>query len=389
MFCLQVRRTTTIALALAAVMTVLASTTILAQNSAIDTRTSDILAQSDDLGSKGQWVDAVQMLIDAKSQANVDASQIDNRIERFVSTGLPTSMPPDMFATLPVDVGHVASERGVDLGLTAVVKPFVPSTAAEPQHGTSYQRLCYVYRAGPQGLMPLFCRVHYAGDDDADLALRIGRLLLYGRHILRARTERDPFNVDTEPIDVWLCRTGPSGGEQWRNNIYFYDLDIDRSSVEWIREVLHEYGHLAVPPVGGFTAPEYWANGYLGERLLVRWIQRTPGGPEVVSKIWGDFSGAQNFDRILIDPPIALYKKIGKNAHWEGRTDELGMRYFIGQVLTFDDTFGSAALGKAFGRLPRFHETRPVDVAEAMDEVAHPPTATALDNARYPHRTSR
>lgn len=39
------------------------------------------------------------------------------------------------------------------------------------------------------------------------------------------------------------------------------------------REVAHEYGHAVLPPVGGFRQPEDWANGYLGERLFLRWLR--------------------------------------------------------------------------------------------------------------------
>jgi hypothetical protein len=165
---------------------------------------------------------------------------------------------------------------------------------------------------------------------------------------------------------VWLCAGGHSGGEQWRSNLYLYDLDTPRSSIEWVREIVHEYSHLALPAIGGYSAPEYWANGYLGERLLVRWLMRAPRGPAQVEAVWGDFSGAANFSRLLLAPPLALYKKIGPNPSWLARKDEAGMRYLIGQALTFDDKWGSARLGLAFTRLPHFETATARDFADAL-----------------------
>ena len=87
-----------------------------------------------------------------------------------------------------------------------------------------------------------------------------------------------------------------------------------------------------------------------------------------MSALWGDFSGAQNFDRLLIAPPLALYKKIGPSPIWLARRDELGMRYLIGQALTFDDKYGAVRLGDAFRRLPHLEEATAKDFAAALSE---------------------
>ena len=166
-------------------------------------------------------------------------------------------------------------------------KAYLPTPAAEPQHGWMFSRVAYVYvPATAGGANRLLCRLHYTQDSDADLAARMGGLLALAHRTLTERTGREAVN-GTSPFDVWLCRQGQTGGEQWRSNIYFYDLGTPRSSIEWIREIVHEYGHLALPAIGGYTDPEYWANGYYGERLITRWIARAPGGAG-----WSRQSGA-------------------------------------------------------------------------------------------------
>jgi len=331
------------------------------------TAADSVVTRAENLQKSGLTVDALRTLVDAAVSSPSDA-HIESEIERIVSSGLPSTMPRDLFPGLPVNITDIPG----NLGAAVVVRPFVASDAREPQHNDPYTRLCYIYRpchVDGDTKVQVFCRVHYTEDDDADLALRTGRLLLLGRHALMAQTHRPPFNDDDTPIDVWLCRNGDAGGEQWRNNLYFYDLDTRRSSIEWIREILHEYSHLALPAVGGFSAPEYWANGYLGERLLVRWIQRLADGPALVAAVWGDFSGAQNFDKLLITPALALYSKVGPNKSWQSRTDAKGMQYFIGQMLTIDDKYGSVALGSILSELPRHREAHPADVIVALKEV--------------------
>lgn len=85
-------------------------------------------------------------------------------------------------------------------------------------------------------------------------------------------------------VDVYLCWGGKAGGEQLFdvdkqggdkqvNTIYFYDLSSFTKPMEMAREVAHEYGHAALPAVGGFKEPEDWANGYLGEKVFLSWMR--------------------------------------------------------------------------------------------------------------------
>ena len=290
------------------------------------------------------------------------SKSVTQALEASVSAGLPPQINPEWLPDLPVTV----SSLPYGLGTLVVPKAYLPTEAAEPQHGWKFAKVCYLYLPGSES-SSLLCTVHYPSPSDAPLAGRIARLLALAHQTLVQKTGQEAAN-GTAPFDVWLCTGGQSGGEQWRSNLYLYDLETPRSSIEWIREVVHEYSHLALPAIGGYDAPEYWANGYLGERLIIRWLQRLPNGPAEVTALWGDFSGAPNFDRLLIAPPLALYKKIGPSPIWLARRDELGMRYLIGQALTFDDKYGSERLGEAFSRLPRFHEADAKDFAAALSQ---------------------
>jgi len=298
----------------------------------------------------------------AAHQAEPNSRQAAQRLEDSVSAGLPSRLPNDWLPALPVEITLLP----YDLGTLMVPRDYLPTHAAEPQHGWKFAKVAYVYLPGPQNSQ-LFCAVHYPMTTDGALAARVARLLALAHQTLTLKTGQEAVN-GTAPFDVWLCRGGQTGGEQWKTNLYLYDIDTPRSSIEWIREVVHEYSHLALPAIGGYDAPEYWANGYLGERLIVRWLMRESDGLARVEAVWGDFSGAANFDRLLLAPALAQYRKIGPSPAWLGRKDDTGMRYLIGQALTFDDKYGAQRLGEAFVRLPRFHEATAKDFAAALTE---------------------
>ncbi|WP_119325176.1 hypothetical protein [Capsulimonas corticalis] len=335
----------------------------------------ELLEHSDQAKFQGNPEDALDYAA-AAHKMRPDGLKATQAVEQRIQDGLPDTVSPETLAAIPV----ATSAIGGGLGTVASVSAYLPCKAQEPQHDWTFDHETYIYlkpATGSDGELKLFCRVHYTVPGDTRLAERMGSLLAIAHHAWAQKTGAPTANADA-PFNVWLCRGGQSGGEQWRDNLYLYDLDAPRSSIEWIREIIHEYSHLAVPAIGGYTDPEYWANGYLGERLIVRWIQRTPGMPALVESAWGDFSGAANFDKLLIDPAIALYKKNGRSKTWLDRRDELGMRYFIGQMLTVDDKYGARTLAAAFGRLPRFREARASDMADALAEVvpAQPPVRT-------------
>ncbi len=230
------------------------------------------------------------------------------------------------------------------------------STLSDPENQWPFPALVAAYTpgAGDPTKSVLVCSVHYQIQDDQEFAGRVGRLLVLLRSALMRRTGQVP--ALESPFNVWLARgdaTTP-GGEQWRNNVYLYDVGDGRSSIEWIREIAHEYGHLAIPPVGGdYTSPEAWANGYIGERLMVRWLADPDlAGAGAVEQDWGrTFSGYPNFKRILIDPALQTFEQHGLSRSMLARRDETGMRYVIGLLLYIDQAKGGEALGSLLWNL--------------------------------------
>jgi hypothetical protein len=60
-------------------------------------------------------------------------------------------------------------------------------------------------------------------------------------------------------------------------DIFFFKTTQARPEWEWLREIAHEYGHVALAPTAGFSPPlEPFSNGDLGESLAMMWTASAP-----------------------------------------------------------------------------------------------------------------
>jgi len=171
-------------------------------------------------------------------------------------------------------------------------------------------------------------------------------------------------------IDVFLCWGGKPGGEQLfdkiqpdpatkkpgeslapipLNTIYIYDLNSFTEPVEMAREVAHEYGHAVLASIGGYKEPEVWANGYLGERLFLRWFRdRMKAGTLTPDDAMGadaaslDKWVAKNVDPLVtaaaIHQPTEAYLKDSSAA---------GMNKYIGLALYADTILPDLVFGRS------------------------------------------
>ncbi|OIO95466.1 MAG: hypothetical protein AUJ92_07955 [Armatimonadetes bacterium CG2_30_59_28] len=110
----------------------------------------------------------------------------------------------------------------------------------------------------------------------AALSEMICRMALQVNAVVRDNMGANP--PPAEPvINIWLCEEGEVGARQpidIPGHIYFYDITHHRPWVEWLRQLVHEYGHLVLPAIGGFTsATEPIADGEMGERLFMPWVR--------------------------------------------------------------------------------------------------------------------
>lgn len=117
----------------------------------------------------------------------------------------------------------------------------------------------------------------------------VARLLarLYDFNYSALRLDHSP-EYGRQRIDVYLCPQGQAGGQQMFtddpdtsegsgpnkvNVFYIFDVETLDDKVEALRELAHEYGHATLPPVKVKQGREDWANGDVGERVYLPWLQ--------------------------------------------------------------------------------------------------------------------
>lgn len=169
------------------------------------------------------------------------------------------------------------------------------------------------------------------------------------------------IDVNRRLVDVYLCDKGAPGGEQLFdtdteadrqvkvNTIYIYDLASLTDNLEKAREVAHEYGHAVLPAIGGFKKPEYWANGYLGEKLYLRWLRNALLDGKLKPE---DAMGAtlEELDQFCVQSVNPLVKAGGKRAPSDPlfKSDSFAaMAAFEGVVLWADTIMPHKMLGRS------------------------------------------
>jgi hypothetical protein len=225
------------------------------------------------------------------------------------------------------------------------------STIFEERHGGSYDQAAFVYAPLPRHprLLTQVVAVHYRSADTllAQKVLRlIGRLL---------RLHRENFGRDTAfpqaatTAGIWLNAPAPpqdrdAGGETWTHHVYLFQTATPRTPLEWVRTIVHEWGHLTLPAARGFSDPERDASGYLGERLYFKWLSEDAenDGDDFVSR-----KDLELYYHRQIAPLIADYHLSGPASPLLRRTNTEAMDYYIGGILAADDAFGSTAVGRA------------------------------------------
>lgn len=193
---------------------------------------------------------------------------------------------------------------------------------------------------------------------EADLAPLATRMLLrlWEYNIDRLRLDHSPAYF-LQLVDVYLCNEGEPGGEhlfgedqtnldEWgkprkSNMIYIYDLETFVSLPEMAREVAHEYGHATLPPVGGFSSPEYWANGELGERLYLTWMLRElkKGTLKPIDCMGADMKGLETYAAVNVTPLIESVAVRGIDKEQWKPMNRATMELYLGAMLLAERIF--------------------------------------------------
>ena len=266
------------------------------------------------------------------------------------------TLPPAELETGQLKALDAEQEKleGAFPGLLLTVRTHDP--IFDSRYNQPYRATCCAYTArlpsgGSNGYSRRFV-VHVPDAEALPTAKRVARLLVLLQGEVQSHLRVDhPGRYQT--VSVWLTRRVERGlspdtaGEQFKDQIYLYDLFANRRAIEWGREIAHEYGHFAlVPGAIGFTSPEDDSNGILGERLFLKWL-------------WADLhsghlaaAAAPFLTPDLLDTYIALQvtplvRRIAReipDARQLARRDADAMDTYIGFLLYLDTLYGSRQL---------------------------------------------
>lgn len=162
-------------------------------------------------------------------------------------------------------------------------------------------------------------------------------------------------------VDEYVCWGGTPGGEQLFgedveagqarrvNTIYIYDIASFKDPVEMAREVAHEYGHAVLPAVGGFVTPEDWANGYLGERLFLRWMRDAYREGHIDSKslMGASLQGIDAWVKKNADPLVVNAAIHAPSRTLLGSHGQKAMNAYMGLVLYADSILPSPIVARS------------------------------------------
>jgi hypothetical protein len=251
-----------------------------------------------------------------------------------------------------------------------------------------------------QGTRKRYLRFHVFSQQrngDVDPAMKVAReLARLWEYNFRVLGLDNSSTFNDGDVDVYLCDTGRPGGEQLFdydsetpsahggvNTIYIYDMPTFNDPMEMAREVAHEYGHASLAPVGGYTSPEDWANGYLGEKLFLRHILREFDAkryfPEDVMGV--DAEKLRGWVHTNVDPLVIAAAERGPDLAALKDRSSTGMDAYIGLGLYVDTIFSDADFERTQLWLPGTQaKDYPDAIVTAFDE---PPKKRALTIPDY------
>ncbi len=228
------------------------------------------------------------------------------------------------------------------------------ATAKDPKDNGLFRAACKVEISDKEGYPTRFI-VHLPERGFAPMGKKAGRFLSILWGMANRRFGRECARLRESSIDVWMTASGEAGGEQVNTNLYIYNVNSDRSGIEWARELAHEYGHYLLPGTSGYTSPENWSNGLLGERLFLSWLLDDVNSsridpdevPFVKQADLADYCAKQ------VEPLIDQVRNSGADRSILQRMDKLGMNALSGLFLYADTTYGSGSLMRMLEFLPR------------------------------------
>src|SRR5687768_12733238 len=277
---------------------------------------------------------------------------------------------PEKLTTVDLETRQALRFRDrVPADLAVVEGPRGPVHTTKWLEGAEFRHSLGIYIA-EQSDHHLRFQVFYQSPDHRPFAERAGRFLgiLWG--LANRRFAGAVSRLREMPVSVWMTREGQPGAEQHAANLFVYNVLTPRSGIEWARELSHEYGHYLLPGATGYTDPESWSNGILGERLFTHWLLQELSAGRISSDAlpFINAKDAQHYCERQVNPLLDPVRSRGPQPEVLAGTDEKALDALTGLMLYVDATYGSPALLQLNEYLPagRLHTPQGIDFLVAF-----------------------
>jgi hypothetical protein len=297
------------------------------------------------------------------------------RVAELVAQRMPAWLPADApdVAPFPVAVCEVtlpgpgADEGPVTCRVLRTGAGFIAREGErrDPVHGWPFPVADYGYVWTPKTQRWVMrARLHRGPGVDERLADRALATLLCLQVAAWEYLHREPAQRPGRVVHIWVTREGEAGARAVGHDLYLHAVGVERSPGEWLREIAHEYGHMALPGIGGFNeTDDPWADGYLAELLFPKWLAAV-GADECSG--W-PMAEAERQAEPRRQELIAEALAARDGSSRLGGADDRSRRYFLGLALHVEAVAGPLFLGEALARCPR---GRPAGFVAAADQLA-------------------
>jgi hypothetical protein len=289
--------------------------------------------------------------------------QASSRLTRLVQRQMPAWLPAGAeaapFTRAALHLSSGAEEAGPPRLMLTVALAAPEGGKRDHVHGWLYPWIVYGYLWDEsQQRWLLTARAHYAADEK--LARASLQTILALSLIASKRLAIPAAGGGPRPLDIWLAGDGEPGARTVGRDIFLYDVEVDRAPEEWLREVVHEYGHAALPGVGGFTeTDDPWADGELGELLFAKWLAAARMEQFPWPAAAAEAVARPRRDRLLArapkpDPKLLAGAGVAARDH------------LLGLALRVEAAAGPQFLGEALARCPHGSAAEFVQTAERL-----------------------
>lgn len=327
---------------------------------------------------------------------------IQSALQQSQQNGFPQSAAPDVLADIATFADH--NQWQMKSNLFDVANPLgtnestffiytdgnITAPATDPKTAPIYRnipisqlpaelnstQILYIYSIPASsyysGLATLQLKVRFSDPGDAALAAHLAQMMLQAKLI-----DDNFLNRNPAVLTLWLESVGadwpnPTDTKSnWEaaakvdsepNSIMVFRIHEPRTDTEWMRELMHEYGHVAWPDFKTFVPPiEPNANGVLSETMTPIWFAQNTDDDEDNKKI------IYPLIQQTALPVLQNWLHEGPNSEMATGTDEIARQYLQGLCVYVDRVYGTKVLSDAIAKI-KDHNNTAKDILDVFPE---------------------